>query len=308
MLYNVLRPATNETESTSPFLGESVGTTVYPNGVSTINPIARQDIEKIEFVDSLEGASAVGVQRVWDVSAQEDKTILAWTSQTSAPYTVYIGSDTYIFANQDSSYLFSYIGYSEKCTSTETITNLNLLGIDFATNMEAMFSNCGYRSMTTLSLGDNFDTNKVNNMANMFNNCGNMKMTKLDLGNNFDTSNVTNMSGMFSSCGYTSMISLDLGDKFSTRNVLDMTNMFNNCGHISMKTLDLGPLFTQIAYKHEGFAQNCGSSEIVIYAPETIYLDQSSFKINKTAIHIKILAAIKLDFLPNLSIIIVPGS
>ena len=50
-----------------------------------------------------------------------------------------------------------------------------------------------------------------------------------------------------------------------------------------MKTLDLGPLFTQIAYEHEGFAQNCGSSEIVIYAPETIYLDQSSFKINKTA-------------------------
>ena len=283
VLYNVLRPATNETESTSPFLGESVGTTVYPNGVSTINPIARQDIEKIEFVDSLEGASAVGVQRVWDVSAQEDKTILAWTSQTSAPYTVYIGSDLPIYANQDSSYLFSYIGYSEKCTATETIINLNLLYLDFATNMEAMFSNCGYRSMTTLELDDSFDTSKITNMSNMFNNCGNMKMTKLDLGNNFDTGNVTNMSGMFDSCGYTSLKSLDLGDKFKTSNVFDMTNMFNNCGHMSMKTLDLGPLFTQIAYEHEGFAQNCGSSEIVIYAPETIYLDQSSFKINKTA-------------------------
>ena len=283
VLYNLLRPATNEIEATSPFLGESVGTTVYPNEVSTINPIARQDIEKIEFVDSLEGAYAVGVQKVWDVSAVEDKTILAWTSQTSAPYTVYIGSDTYIFANQDSSYLFSYIGYSEKCISTETIINLNLLYLDFVTNMEAMFSNCGYRSMTTLELGDSFDTSGITNMANMFNNCGNMKMTKLDLGNNFDTSNVTNMSGMFSSCGYTSMISLDLGDKFKTSNVFDMTNMFNNCGHMSMKTLDLGPLFTQIAYEHEGFAQNCGSSEIVIYAPETIYLDQSSFKINKTA-------------------------
>ena len=283
VLYNTLRPATNETEATSPFLGESVGTTVYPEGISTINAISRQDIEKIEFVDNIEGASSEGVQRVWDVSAQGDKTILAWTSQTTAPYTVYIGSDSYIFANQDSSYLFSYIGYSEKCTATETIVNLNLLGIGFATNMEAMFSNCGYRAMTKFNLGDNFDTKQITNMANMFNNCGNKKMTSLNLGNKFDTSNVTNMNGMFSSCGYTAMKSLDLGDKFSTRNVLDMTNMFNNCGHTAMTTLDLGPLFTQIAYEHEGFAQNCGSPEIVIYAPETIYLDQGSFKINKIA-------------------------
>lgn len=283
VLYNLLRPATNETEATSPFLGESLETTVYPKGQSTVNPIARQDIEKIEFTEDLDGSKVEGVKRIWDVSAQGDETILAWTLQDTAPYTIYIGSETSIYANPDSSYLFSYIGYSDKCTSTETICNLDKLRLYFATNMEAMFSNFGYRSMTSLDLGDNFSTSKITNMANMFNNCGNQKMTSLKLGNNFDTSNVTNMSGMFNSCGYTLLKSLDLGDKFKTSNVLDMTNMFSNCGHLSMTTLDLGPMFTQIAYKHEGFAQNCGTSEIVVYAPETIYLSNTWFKINKKA-------------------------
>lgn len=283
VLYNLLRPATNETEATSPFLGESLETTVYPKGQSTVNPIARQDIEKIEFTEDLDGSKVEGVKRIWDVSAQGDETILAWTLQDTAPYTIYIGSETSIYANPDSSYLFSYIGYSDKCTSTETISNLDKLRLYFATNMEAMFSNFGYRSMTSLDLGDNFSTSKITNMANMFNNCGNQKMTSLKLGNNFDTSNVTNMSGMFNSCGYTLLKSLDLGDKFKTSNVFDMTNMFSNCGHLSMTTLDLGPMFTQIAYKHEGFAQNCGTSEIVVYAPETIYLSNTWFKINKKA-------------------------
>ena len=283
VLYNLLRPATNETEATSPFLGESLETTVYPKGQSTVNPIARQDIEKIEFTEDLDGSKVEGVKRIWDVSAQGDETILAWTLQDTAPYTIYIGSETSIYANPDSSYLFSYIGYSDKCTSTETICNLDKLRLYFATNMEAMFSNFGYRSMTSLDLGDNFSTSKITNMANMFNNCGNQKMTSLKLGNNFDTSNVTNMSGMFNSCGYTLLKSLDLGDKFKTSNVFDMTNMFSNCGHLSMTTLDLGPMFTQIAYKHEGFAQNCGTSEIVVYAPETIYLSNTWFKINKKA-------------------------
>ena len=51
-------------------------------------------------------------------------------------------------------------------------------------------------------------------MKDMFNSCGNYNMTSLNLGDKFDTSNVTDMENMFKDCGKENMITLDLGDKF----------------------------------------------------------------------------------------------
>ena len=89
---------------TDEFLGESSGTRIYPTN-SNPDLIKRQEIEKIEFVNNLDNLIEgeipkvwdttekewnikTGIQRVWDISAQGDKSILAWTTQTAAPYTV----------------------------------------------------------------------------------------------------------------------------------------------------------------------------------------------------------------------------
>ena len=205
--------------------------------------IQRADIENITFVTGTSGSNDADVKSVWDVSQSRDESILAWTKQESAPYTVYIGSDSAILANVDSSYLFYAIGSGNLCTATEVITGLNLLYTSRVTNMSSMFYKCGYKAMTSLDLGDNFDTSNVTDMYMMFESCGYNAMTSLDLGDNFDTSNVTDMFMMFGSCGYNAMTSLDLGDKFDTTNVTSMKDMFSYCGYNAMTSLDLGDNF-----------------------------------------------------------------
>ena len=55
-----------------------------------------------------------------------------------------------------------------------------------------------------------------------------------------------------------------------------MTNMFNGCGVAGMTTLDLGPAFTKLASTNTGFVTNCGKSETVIKATESILLAEVS--------------------------------
>ena len=87
----------------------------------------------------------------------QDKSILAWyTTNANGSLKVYIGSDNEIFGNYNSSYLFKYIGWSDKCTSAETITNINLLNVSSVTNMRGMFEMCGQKSLTSINLGDKF--------------------------------------------------------------------------------------------------------------------------------------------------------
>ena len=262
---NMLRSTSSETSYSSGFLGNT--------------SIQRQNIENITFVSSTSGAN----DTAWDVSAEQNGSIMAWyeTSNSSGALKVYIGSNETIYANTDSSYLFSRIGYSSNCTATETITNIGLLntsnvtdmshmfyytgyramtsldlGTNFdtssVTNMSNMFNGTGYTAMTSLDLGDKFDTSNVTNMISMFNNTGYTAMTSLDLGDNFDTSNVTTMKWMFAATGYRAMTSLDLGDKFDTRNVTDMYQMFSNTGCIAMTRLNLGQSFTYISDENVG--------------------------------------------------------
>ena len=350
-LFTTLKSTAGETAATSAFLGNS--------------SIQRQNIESVTFVSGIEGAA----NNKWDVSAAQDGSIWAWYTG-SGPYQVYIGSDEFMCANQDSRYLFSYIGYASNSTATNVINGLEYLNIITATNMSYMFNYCGYQKMTSLNLGNNFDTTNVTNMAGMFQNCGQTKMTSINLGTQFYTSKVTDMSNMFNGCGQTELItfslgsnfdttkvtnmsgmfqnfahklgilnlgtqfytsevtdmsnmfngcgqnamttltlgtnfdttkvtnmsqmfkdfaksstgmtSLDLGDSFYTTSITDMTRMFNGCGQTAMVALDLGPAFTKIASANTDFATNCGASGIVIYAPESIYSNRTSFKLNKT--------------------------
>ena len=245
ILYNTLRstgPESNEEESGSEDTEDS-------SFLGNTN-IQRQNIDNITFVDNIPSdvydfsAKAYVNDTAWDVSAQKDNSIIAWyDTNANGTYKVYIGSNDEIFGNVNSTHLFAYIGYSENCTSTETITNIGLLNVSNVTNMGAMFAATGRTAMTSLDLGDKFDTSNVTNMDYMFNGTGNTAMTSLDLGENFDTSNVTSMMYMFAATGYEAMTSLDLGDKFDTSNVTDMRDMFNATGGRAMTSLDLGENF-----------------------------------------------------------------
>ena len=226
ILYNVLKSTSSEGSRTSGFLGNT--------------NIQRQNVEKVIFTSNLTG---INTSNSWDVSAIQDASIMAWYNETSAPYTVYIGSNDEIFANRDSNSLFSGIGYASICTAPETIKNLNLLNVKNATKMNGMFYNTGYTAMTSLILPDTFDTSNVTNMSSMFFNTGSKAMTSLDLGDKFDTSNVTDMKNMFYLTGSKAMTSLNLGDKFDTSNVTDMSFMFYSCGYTAMTSLNLGDKF-----------------------------------------------------------------
>ena len=274
IIYNVLRKQDDKGEDdTAPFLGNAT--------------VPRKDIDNVTFVSSTAGKNSTA----WDVSAQGDSSILAWyTKNSNGTFKVYVGSDYEMFGNTDSSYLFRSVGLSENCTSTETITNINLLNVSSVTNMyrmfeltgtnamtkldlgdnfdtsnvtdmEAMFSGTGGNVMTTLNLGPNFKTSKVSNMRFMFNWTGHIKMTSLNLGNNFDTSNVQWMGYMFYATGYDSMTTLNLGAKFNTSKVEDMSYMFYECGYNALTSLDLGSNFdTSKVTNMKKMFQGCGYS------------------------------------------------
>ena len=210
------------------------------------------------------GLSQSQIQQIWDVSAAGDNSILAWRTQTG-PYKVNIGSYNNIYANSDSSYLFSYIGYGSTCTETSVINGIGLLNTSSATNMEGMFQYCGYRKMTGLSLGSNFYTSNVTNMSNMFNGCGQTQLTSFDFGSNFNTSRVTNMSGMFQNFAY-KLGSLNLGSQFYTSAVTNMSNMFSGCGQTELTTFSLGSNFnTARVTNMSGMFQN--------FAPKLVSLN-----------------------------------
>ena len=252
IVYNILRSASGEGVQTGNFLGKA---------------IERQNIDNVTFEKSIpssvynhETKKITDTTRAWDVSAMEDQSIVAWYVDSeirNGIYKVHIANNnqvpTYkeitsndIYANPISSYLFSYIGYSDKSQNTEAITNLGLLNVKAVTNMKGMFKATGYAKMTSLDLGSGFDTKNVTDMSEMFYNTGYTAMTSLNLEDNFDTSLVTDMSDMFHNTGYTKMTSLDLKGKFYTEKVTNMSSMFWGTGHNAMKTLTLGNNFNTI--------------------------------------------------------------
>ena len=291
LVYNALIKTDKEVNRDNGFLGSA------SSANTNIKSIQRQNIDNVTFVDNIPSTvydksakNIVNENNTWDVSAMQDKSILAWyTTNDNGTLKVYIGSDYEIFGNYNSSYLFNYIGFSEMCKATETITNINLLNTNSVTNMASMFRNMGYRSMTSFDLGDNFNTDnvvdmnymfadtgrlemsninlrnintaKVINMSHMLHGLGAGKMTTLNLGSNFDTSKVADMHNMFYQTGYTAMTTLNLGDKFDTGNVTSMECMFQETGYTAMANLNLGEKFdTSKVTTMESMFKNTGYS------------------------------------------------
>ena len=137
-------------------------------------------------------------------------------------------------------------GYSKKITQVVLDTEIQ------PASTKSWFYGCS--SLTSLDLGNKFDTSNVTNMEYMFNFCGNLK--ELNLGSMFDTRNVTSMIGMFLGCSR--LTSLDLGDKFDTSNVKDMSRMFYVCNGLT--SLNLGNKFDTSSVTHMTYMfARCGS-------------------------------------------------
>ena len=204
-------------------------------------------------------------------------------------YDLVIQGDGKIYANPDSSYLFSIFSSVNKINNIELlntsrvtnmkgmfsyvpINNLNLSSWDTrnVTNMSEMFKSVGKEGVVILKLG--FDTSNVTDMSHMFDYVddidGIKKIHKIDLGDKFDTSKVTDMSSMFSGIGmFDEDFVLDLGDKFDTRNVTDFSKMFFSCPEL--KSITLENLDTVAAISMNSMFKGCKELE---------YLDISTFK------------------------------
>lgn len=201
-------------------------------------------ITKIVFEDKIEEKE--DAEHSFDVSVDPEKPVMSYLvpNVDTSTYTLYIASNSGVYANPNSSYLFS--GFS-KLTSIEGLRYFNTSNV---VNMSNMFAND--KLLESLDL-THFNTSKVTNMSYMFSMCEELK--ELDA-SNFDTSNVTDMSGMFSSLlnltklnvsGFNTekvtnmmmmfasdqkLLSLDLSS-FNTSNVTMMLMMFTGCHHLT---------------------------------------------------------------------------
>ena len=246
ILFSSLKKTNTETASTSLFLG--------------ITGVQRQNVEQVIFEEYIDDSKTL-----FDVSAAQDRTIMAWYEKTSRnTYIVHIGSTIIINGNQDSTNLFNYVGYSTNCAvtneaSNKIIKNIELLHVDNVTNMKNMFAYLGYGKMQTFSLGSAFDTTNVTDMSGMFQYTGFAAMTSIDLAGKFNTINVTKMNSMFDHTGYTAMTGLNLGGKFNTAKVTEMSSMFADTGYTKMTTLNLGGEFSTLKVtKMDWMFKNCG--------------------------------------------------
>lgn len=108
-----------------------------PKGSQGVDEWAKMKVYSAKVHNKALSASAI---TQWDVSEAQDSSILAnYETASSGALKVYISSNSSIYANANSSYLFSYIGYADKCTATETIKNINLLYTSNVTVMNDMF-------------------------------------------------------------------------------------------------------------------------------------------------------------------------
>ncbi len=114
------------------------------------------------------------------------------------------------------------------------LKNIDLSGIDFSTAPTLAYFFSG-TAITSIDLSS-WDTSSNRSLSGMFSQCG--SLTSVTFGNNFNTENVTNMNNLFD--GASSLTSVDLS-MFDTRKVTGMQMMFRST---TMETLDLSSFET----------------------------------------------------------------
>ena len=169
-----------------------------------------EKVQKVVFLDDRSQAPA----DAWDVSADKNRNVLAWSKNVNGLYTVYFAADGGINAKDACSTLFSYM------YSLQTVDFGNAFHTEQTVAMRNMFVRCEKLSKLDLS---SFDTSNVTVMSHMFMGCENL--TSLDL-SSWDTSSVTMMNDMFRNCKKLTSVNVSGWD---TSSVSNMQSMFDNC-------------------------------------------------------------------------------
>lgn len=189
-------------------------------GIPMFNIPELQDmlIHSYSFRSSLTGAP----ENAWDVSQNQDGSVLAWVVYDGEGKNMIIAADGMIKAPRDCHGMF------HNQSGTASIRFNGCLDTSQVTNMSDMFGLC--RSLTELDL-TGFDTSKVTDMSGMFMFCESVKV--LDL-SSFNTSMVTDMSDMFYGCYELKSIMIDTLDM---SHVIDRDSMFSGCNKLDTSTL-----------------------------------------------------------------------
>ena len=184
-------------------------------------------IKTITFKNKIEEPSDYSYK--FDVSQEKNNSIIAYLVPIAeSQYDLYIMSNGYIYANPDSSSVFSSM------TSLSKINNIEYFKTTYAETMKEMFR--WDVSIEELDLSS-WDTSNVTDMSGMFilntGSDGLGLLRKLNL-SNWDTSKVTNMSRMFNNCE--ELEELDLSS-FNTSNVTDMNLLIVKCNKLKNRDL-----------------------------------------------------------------------
>lgn len=210
--------------------------------------IPKEEICEIEFVKINETTMS---DDAWDVSAEKNKTIWAWTENTENGKILKIGSENGVYANPDCQSFFE--GYS----NVVKIEFHDLFDTSQVTDMGCMFAGCEEIKQLDVS---RFDTSQVTDMGCMFMGCE--LLSELDI-SVFDTRHVTSMTYMFLNCKC--LEKLDVSG-FDTRCAESMRGMFYKCQKV--KELDVSGFDT---------SQVTDMMTMFAYCYKLNYLDISNF-------------------------------
>ena len=202
---------------------------VFKPGPEINQAIARVNYSRANAFRRCSITEAIKRQSHYNVAdpVESDFDVYIWPDWSWGDQSICYGSDaTKIYANPDSSYMFS---------SFSGIYSADLSGIDTSEviSMKGMFK--GASTLSSLDLS-RFDTRKVQDMSEMFSEMapgrGGFNFA-LDL-SSFNTQNVTNMKGMFR--GSTKFTGLNMPN-FNTSNVTDMSEMFSRVSRLTSLNL-----------------------------------------------------------------------
>lgn len=202
---------------------------VFKPGPEINQAIARVNYSRANAFRRCSVTDAIKRQSHYNVAdpVESDFDVYIWPDWSWGDQSICYGSDaTKIYANPDSSYMFS---------SFSGIYSADLSGIDTSEviSMKGMFK--GASTLSSLDLS-RFDTRKVQDMSEMFSEMapgrGGFNFA-LDL-SSFNTQNVTNMKGMFR--GSTKFTGLNMPN-FNTSNVTDMSEMFSRASRLTSLNL-----------------------------------------------------------------------
>ena len=144
----------------------------------------RRQIRRIEFLSSTASAG----NNAWDISANADGSVLAWTEPAGELYTLCIAANGKVYAPENCWNLFALY------ENLESIDFNGVFDTSKVTDMTYMFSLC--ESLEALDVSS-FDTSNVKAVSAMFSECSNLK--SLDL-RNFDFQNISKTDQIFEWC------------------------------------------------------------------------------------------------------------